>query len=35
MSPQIPGYLLAFESTATPLVAAIAMGLIWIGAHGG
>ena len=32
MSPQIPGYLLAFESTATPLVAAIAMGLIWIGA---
>jgi len=32
MTPQIPGYLLAFESTARPLVAAIALGLIWMGA---
>jgi hypothetical protein len=32
MTPQIPGYLLAFESTARLLVAAIALGLIWIGA---
>jgi hypothetical protein len=32
MSPQIPGYLLIFEATVRPLVAAIALGLIWIGA---
>jgi hypothetical protein len=32
MPPQIPGYLLAFESTVLPLVAAIALGLIWMGA---
>jgi len=32
MSPQIPGYLLAIESALRPLVAAIALGLIWIGA---
>jgi len=32
MTPQIPGYLLAFESTVRPIVAAIALGLIWMGA---
>jgi len=32
MAPQIPEYLMAFESTVRPLVAAIALGLIWIGA---
>jgi hypothetical protein len=32
MTPQIPGYLLAFESAIRPLVAAIALGLIWVGA---
>ena len=32
MTPQIPGYLVAFESAVRPLVAAIALGLIWIGA---
>jgi len=32
MIPQIPGYLLAFESTVRPLVVAIALGLIWTGA---
>lgn len=32
MTPQIPGYLLTFESALRPLVAAIALGLIWIGA---
>src|ERR1700733_6128750 len=32
MTPQIPEYLLAFESTTRPLVAAIALGLIWMGA---
>ena len=32
MTPQIPGYLLAFELTVRPLVAAIALGLIWMGA---
>jgi hypothetical protein len=31
MTPQIPGYLLVFESTVRPLVAAIALGLIWMG----
>jgi hypothetical protein len=30
--PQIPGYLLIFEATVRPLVAAMALGLIWIGA---
>ena len=32
MTPQIPGYLLTFEAVSTPIVAAIALGLIWIGA---
>jgi hypothetical protein len=32
MTPQIPGYLVAFESTLRPLVAVIALGLIWMGA---
>ena len=32
MTPSIPGYLLAFESTFHPLVTAIALGLIWMGA---
>src|SRR5258706_6868368 len=32
MTPQIPGYVLAFESTVTPLVGAIALALIWMGA---
>jgi hypothetical protein len=32
MTPQIPEYLLVFESTVRPLVAAIALGLIWMGA---
>ena len=32
MTPEIPGYLLAFESTVRPLVVAIALGLIWMGA---
>ena len=32
MTPQIPEYVIAFESTVRPLVAAIALGLIWIGA---
>ena len=32
MTPQIPEYLFAFESAVRPLVAAIALGLIWMGA---
>ena len=32
MIPEIPAYLLAFESALRPLVVAIALGLIWIGA---
>jgi hypothetical protein len=32
MTPDIPGYLVAFESTVRPLVAVIALGLIWLGA---
>ncbi len=32
MTPQIPAYLLAFESALRPIIAAIALGLIWIGA---
>jgi hypothetical protein len=32
MTPQIPGYLVAFESTIQSLVVAIALGLIWMGA---
>ena len=32
MTPQIPGYLVAFESTVRPLVVVIALGLIWMGA---
>jgi hypothetical protein len=32
MTPQIPAYLVAFEQAIRPLVAAIALGLIWTGA---
>src|SRR5215831_2010348 len=32
MTPQIPGYLLSFESIVRPLVMIIALGLIWLGA---
>ena len=32
MTPEIPGYLLTFESIVRPLVAAIVLGLIWMGA---
>lgn len=32
MAPQIPGYLVAFDATLRPLVAALALGLIWMGA---
>src|SRR5580692_7937615 len=32
MSPQIPGYVLSFESILQPLVMTIALGLIWLGA---
>jgi hypothetical protein len=32
MTPQIPEYLFAFETAARPLIVAIALGLIWIGA---
>lgn len=32
MTPQIPAYLLAFESALRPIIAAIALGLIWMGA---
>jgi hypothetical protein len=32
MTPQIPDYLVAFESTVRPLVVAIALGLVWLGA---
>jgi hypothetical protein len=32
MTPQIPGYLLSFESIVRPLVTTIALGLIWLGA---
>jgi hypothetical protein len=32
MTPQIPGYLLSFESIVRPLVMTIALGLIWMGA---
>ena len=32
MTPEIPAYLLTFESTLRPLVAAIVLGLIWMGA---
>ena len=32
MTPQIPGYLLSFESIVRPLVTIIALGLIWLGA---
>ena len=31
MMPQIPEYLTAFEGTVQPLMAAIALGLIWVG----
>ena len=32
MTPQIPGYVLSFESILRPLVMTIALGLIWLGA---
>src|SRR5260221_3943022 len=32
MPPQIPGFLLSFESIVRPLVTVIAVGLIWLGA---
>ena len=32
MTPQIPAYLIAFESTVRPFILAIALGLIWMGA---
>jgi len=32
MTPQIPGYVLTFESIVRPLVAIIALALIWLGA---
>src|SRR4051812_21505869 len=32
MTPQIPGYLLEFDSAVRPVVAIIALGLIWMGA---
>ena len=32
MTPQIPEYVVTFEAAMRPLVAAIALGLIWIGA---
>lgn len=32
MTPQIPAYLIAFESAVRPFVAAVALGLIWMGA---
>ena len=32
MTPQVPEYLVTFEATIRPLVAAIALGLIWTGA---
>jgi hypothetical protein len=32
MTPQIPGYLLSFESTVRPVVTIIALSLIWLGA---
>jgi hypothetical protein len=32
MTPQIPTYLVVFESTVRPFVAAVALGLIWTGA---
>lgn len=32
MTPQVPEYLVLFEAALQPLVAAIALGLIWIGA---
>ena len=32
MTPQIPGYLLSFESVVRPVVTIIALSLIWLGA---
>jgi hypothetical protein len=32
MTPQVPEYLVTFEAAIRPLVAAITLGLIWIGA---
>jgi len=33
MTPQIPGYLVGFEAAVRPLVAAVALALIWLGAR--
>jgi hypothetical protein len=32
MTPQVPEYLVTFEAAVRPLVAAIVLGLIWMGA---
>jgi hypothetical protein len=32
MTPQIPGYLLSFESAVRPVVTVIVLSLIWLGA---
>jgi hypothetical protein len=32
VTPQIPGYLLSFESTVRPVITIIVLGLIWLGA---
>jgi hypothetical protein len=32
MTPQVPEYVVTFEAAMRPLIAAIALGLIWIGA---
>jgi hypothetical protein len=32
MTPQVPEYIVTFEAAIRPLIAAIALGLIWIGA---
>src|SRR6201987_3948495 len=32
MTPQVPDYVVTFEAAVRPLIAAIALGLIWIGA---
>jgi len=32
MTPQIPGYLVSFESTVRPVVTVIVLSLIWLGA---
>ena len=32
MTPQVPDYLVTFEAAIRPIIAAIALGLIWTGA---